>query len=309
MSVGAEGGGKDSKSALLGAVMVAIAAVAFSGKAIIVKLAFRHGVDALTLLALRMLFSAPLFLALAWWAGRDVRAPLGVRDRWAILFLGLMGYYLSSYFDFLGLQYITAALERLVLFLYPTFVMLLAAAIFRRPITRRDVAALALSYVGIVLVFINDLRTQPGNVVLGSTWVMLSALLYAGYLLGSGRLVQRVGSLRFACYAGMVSCVGVLAHFLVVSEARLLFVQAPPVYWLTLIMAAVSTVLPIAMTSEGIRRIGASQASVIGALGPIATIFLGFVFLGEAITLVQVLGAALVLAGVLTITMRKRANA
>jgi len=290
----------------MGVAMVAIAAIAFSGKAIIVKLAYRHGVDAVTLLALRMLFSAPLFFVLAWWAGRDEKVPIDRADRRSIAILGLLGYYLSSYFDFLGLQYITAALERLVLYLYPTFVMLLAAMIYRRPITRRDIAALVLSYIGIVFVFVNDLTTQQSNVVVGSAWVGLSALLYAIYLLGSGNLVQRVGSLRFACYAGLVSCVGVLAHFLVVSEARALFTQPAPVYWLSFIMAAASTVLPIALTAEGIRRIGASQASVIGALGPVSTIFLGLVFLGEAITAVQVLGAGLVLAGVLTMTLRKR---
>jgi drug/metabolite transporter (DMT)-like permease len=285
--------------------MVAFAAVAFSGKAIIVKLAYRHGVDALTLLALRMLFSAPLFLMLAWWAGRDEREAIARADWRAIVFLGMLGYYLSSYFDFLGLQYITAALERLVLFLYPTFVMLMAALFFGRRITRRDVAALGLSYLGIVFVFVNDLATQPGNVVLGSAWVMLSALLYAAYLLGSGRLVQRVGSLRFACYAGLVSCVGVLAHFAVIADAGALFSQPPAVYWLSILMAAASTVLPIAMTSEGIRRIGASRASVIGSVGPVATIVLGFVFLGEAITAIQLLGAALVLAGVLAATVRR----
>ena len=285
-------------------MLVALAAIAFSGKAIIVKLAYRHGVDAVTLLALRMLFSAPLFLILAWWGGRGESAPMSGSDRRAVFFLGMLGYYLASYFDFLGLQHITAALERLVLFLYPTFVLLLAAAIFRRPITRRDVAALALSYVGIVFVFINDLRTQPGNVVLGSFWVMLSALCYAGYLLGSGRLVQRVGSLRFASYAGLVSCVGVLAHFFIASDWRLLFSQPAPVYWLSFLMAAVSTVLPIVMTSEGVRRIGASQASVIGALGPVTTIFLGFIFLDEAITAIQLFGAGLVMAGVLTMTAK-----
>jgi drug/metabolite transporter (DMT)-like permease len=298
-------GAESRRSRIAGALLVGVAAIAFSGKAIIVKLAYRHGVDAVTLLALRMLFSAPLFFALGWWAGRGAVEAIAPADRRSIFFLGMIGYYLSSYFDFLGLQYITAALERLVLFLYPTFVMLLSAAIFKRPITRRDVAALALSYVGIVFVFVNDLKTQPGNVVLGSAWVMLSALLYASYLLGSGRLVQRVGSLRFACHAGLVSCIGVLAHFAIASDARALFSQPAPVYWLALVMAVVSTVLPIAMTAEGIRRIGASRASVIGSVGPIATIFLGLVFLGEPITLIQLFGAALVMGGVLAATLRR----
>lgn len=292
---------------LVGAAYCAIAAIAFSGKAVIIKLAYRYGVDALTLLALRMLFSAPLFVALAWWSARRTRPErLATPDLRAIVVLGLVGYYLSSYFDFLGLQYITAALERLVLFLYPTFVLLLSAALFGRRITSRDVAAVAISYVGIAIVFMNDFHTQPGNVVAGSLWVLLSAFLYATYLLGSGRLVGRVGSIRFACYAGVVSCIAVVAHFLVMRDWRVIVEQAAPVYGLSILMAAVSTVMPIVLTSEGIRRIGASHASIVGSVGPVATIFLGFIFLGEAITVVQLAGAALVLAGVLIVSMHTR---
>lgn len=295
---------------LFGALLCSVAAIAFSGKAVIIKLAYRHGVDALTLLALRMLFSAPLFLALAGWsARRGFAQPLPRNDLFAIAGLGLVGYYLSSYFDFLGLQYITAALERLVLFLYPTFVLLISALLFGRRITARDVLAFALSYVGIAIVVLNDLRTQPGNVVAGSLWVLGSALLYATYLIGSGRLVGRVGSIRFACYAGIVSCIGVVAHFLVARDWRVIVSQPAPVYWLAVLMAAVSTVLPIVLTSEGIRRIGAASASIVGALGPVATIFLGFVFLGEPITPVQLAGAALVLAGVLIVSLHERKGA
>lgn len=287
--------------------MVAVAAVAFSGKAIIIKLAYRHGVDAVTLLALRMMFSAPLFLLLAWWSTRapDVQALSGP-DLRAVAALGLVGYYLASYFDFLGLQHITAALERLVLFLYPTFVLLLSAMLFGRHITSRDMAAVLLSYVGIALVFAHDLTTQQGDVVLGSAWVLLSALLYAIYLLGSGRLVGRVGSLRFSCYAGLVSCVAVLAHYAIATpDLRLIVSQPAPVYGLSILMAVASTVLPIVLTSEGIRRIGASHASVLGSVGPVATIFLGFLFLGEEITAIQLAGAALVMAGVLSLTLRR----
>jgi drug/metabolite transporter (DMT)-like permease len=296
----------ERKARLVGAALIAIGAIAFSGKAVIIKLAYRHGVDALTLLALRMLFSAPLFILLGWWAirGEEVRA-LSWADRRAMLLLGFVGYYLASYFDFLGLQYITAALERLVLFLHPTFVVLLSAALFARRITRRDVVAIVLSYLGIFLVFANDLTTQPGNVALGSFWVLLSALFYSAYLIGSGRLVGRVGSLRFACYAGLVSCVAVVAHFVLTRDAQLLVSQPAPVYWLTLLMAVVSTVLPIVLTSEGIRRIGASHASIVGSVGPIATIFLGAIFLGEPITAIQLMGAGLVLAGVLAISLHR----
>src|SRR5688572_538221 len=237
----------DRRSRLVGTALVVVAAIAFSGKAVIIKLAYRHGVDAVTLLALRMIFSAPLFALLAWWAVRaaDVQTLSG-SDLRAVLGLGLVGYYLASYFDFLGLQYITAALERLILFVHPTFVLVLSAMLFGRRITSRDIAAVALSYVGIGLVFGNDVLTQPGNVVLGSSLVLLPALLYAAYLVASGRLVGRVGSLRFACYAGLISCLAVVTHYVVTApDVGLILRQPAAVYWLALLMAVVSTVLPI----------------------------------------------------------------
>ena len=287
--------------------MVITAAIAFSGKAVIIKLAYRYGVDAVTLLALRMIFSAPLFALLAWWAlrGPDVQSLSGP-DLRAVLGLGLVGYYLASYFDFLGLQHITAALERLILFVHPTFVLVISAVMFGRRITVRDVGCFALCYAGIGLVFGNDVMTQSGNVVIGSLCVLLSALLYSFYLVGSGRLVGRVGSLRFACYAGLISCLAVVVHYLATApDLGVILRQPSEVYWLALLMAAVSTVLPIVLTSEGIRRIGASHASILGSVGPIATIFLGLAFLGEPVTAIQLTGCGLVLAGVLAITLAR----
>ena len=296
-----------SSRRLTGALLVTVAAVAFSAKAVIIKLAYRHGVDPVTLLTLRMLISAPFFLVLGLWSARGAAvAPLTRADWRAVVFLGMLGYYLASLFDFLGLQYISAALERLVLFLYPTFVLLLAAFLFKRRVTRRDVMALALSYGGIVLVFANDLSLQGSNVALGAFWVLLSALFYAGYLLGSGQYVERLGSLRFACYAALVSCVGVVAHFLATRQAALLWSQPREVYGHALLMAVLSTVIPIILMSEGIRRIGSSHAAMIGAVGPVATILFGFWFLDEAITAVQLAGALLVLSGVLAISLQKK---
>lgn len=297
---------EERRSRIVGILLVLVAATAFSGKGILIKLAYRHGVDAVTLMTLRMVLSAPFFVVLGWWAARGANVqPLAPADRRAVVVLGLVGYYLASYFSFLGLQYITAALERLLLFLHPTFVVLLAAVFFKRPITRRDVVAILLSYVGIALVFGHDLATQPGNVALGSFWVLLSALFYAAYLLGSGRLVGRVGSLRFASYAGLVSCIAIVLHYAVVRDFSVILSQPAPVYWLALVMAVVSTVLPIVLTSEGIRRIGASHASIIGSVGPVSTIFLGAMLLDEPVTAMQLAGAALVLAGVLAIGLAK----
>jgi drug/metabolite transporter (DMT)-like permease len=291
---------------LLGVALVVFSAVAFSAKAIIIKLAYRHGTDAVTLLALRMAMAAPFYVAIAWWSSRGGRALGLTGSDWrAIAFLGLLGYYLASLFDFLGLQYITAALERLVLFLYPTFVVLISAAVYGRAITGRDLAALALSYTGIALVFANDLATRQENVLLGAFWVALSALCYAVYLIGNGRMVRKMGSVLFASLASVVSCAGVIAHFLVVRDLPLLWTQPAPVYGLSLLMAIVSTVLPVIFMSIGIRLIGSSHASMLGTVGPVATIFLGFVFLEEPITAIQLAGAALVMAGVLAISLAK----
>jgi drug/metabolite transporter (DMT)-like permease len=293
---------------LTGALLVALGAIAFSGKAIIIKLAYRYGVDPVTLLALRMLFSAPLFLVIGVWASRGSE-PLVRADWLKVMALGFVGYYLSSLFDFIGLQYITAALERLVLFLNPTFVVLLSAMLFGRRITLRDVLALMLCYSGIALVFVNDFTTQQANVALGAGWVLLSALFYAVYLVGSGQMLQRVGSVRFACWASLVSCVAVVTHFLVTKPAALLLDQPAQVHGLGILMAIVSTVLPIVMMAEGMRRIGPSHASMIGSVGPVGTIVLGAIFLGESITIVQVAGAALVVAGVLFISLVKKPSA
>ena len=298
----------ESRSRLGGAALVAIAAIAFSGKAVIIKLAYRHGVEAVTLLALRMAFSAPLFALLAWWALRDPAVqPLSATDLRAVVVLGLVGYYLASYFDFLGLVHVTAALERLLLFIHPTFVLLISALLFHRRITPRDVVAVALSYLGIALVFGQEAMTQPGNILLGSFWVLLSALLYAGYLIGSGRVVGRVGSLRFACYAGLVASAAIIAHYFVTTPDRgLLLAQPAPVYWLALLMGAASTVLPIVLMAEGIRRMGASHASIVASVGPVATILLGAGFLGEPVGAIQFAGCALVMAGVLAISLQKK---
>jgi drug/metabolite transporter (DMT)-like permease len=263
-------------------------------------------VDAVTLLALRMAMAAPFFVAVAWWFNRGGRTRSLTRADWiAIAFLGIVGYYLASLFDFLGLQYITVALERLVLFLYPTFVVLLSAALYGRVIVGRDVAALALSYTGIALVLANDIATQQDNVLLGAFWVALSALAYAVYLIGNGRMVMKMGSVLFASLASIVSCAAVVAHFLVVRDAALLWTQPSPVYGLTFLMAVFSTVLPVIFMSVGIRLIGSSHASMLGTVGPVATIFLGFAFLDEPITAIQLAGAALVMTGVVAITLAR----
>lgn len=282
-----------------GAFLVIAAAAAFSTKSILIKLAYRHGVDAVTLLALRMGFALPFFLAMAW-IGRNQVQPLLRRDGWALLGLGLIGYYLASLLDFLGLIYISAALERLILFLYPTMVLLISAWLFRRPVKPREWAALALSYGGIALVVLPEGFGHQPDLWLGVGLVFGSALAYAIYLVGGGRLIARVGSTRFTAYAMTVSCVAVLAQWTLTRPLSSL--QQPwPVYGYGLTMALVATVLPAILLTEGIRRIGASRAALLGAIGPVSTIALGYCFLGENLNLLQILGSSLVVLGVLQV--------
>jgi drug/metabolite transporter (DMT)-like permease len=296
-----------TKSMLVGPAIVLLAATGFSAKAILVKLAYVYEVNAVTLLALRMVLSLPFFLAMAWWAAKRERSSPLTRHEWLLVCaMGLAGYYLASLLDFLGLQYISASLERLILFLYPTVVVLISAAFFNRRITKRDVFALSLSYAGIVLVFWHDLKVsnQDDGVMLGSLLVLGSAISYAIYMVGSGALVNKLGSIRYTAYASIVSCFAVMLQF-VGTHALKELIQPVPVYCYALGMAVFSTVLPVWLMSEGIRQIGSSKASMIGTIGPILTIAMGYAFLNEPITLPQIAGALLVLAGVAVISLRK----
>jgi drug/metabolite transporter (DMT)-like permease len=272
-------------------------------KAVIAKLLYRYHMDAVTLIAFRMLFSLPVFAAVALWKMRT-EAPLSGSDRWRLLGLGLVGYYLSSYLDFLGLQYISVGLERLILFLTPTFVLLITAVFFKRRISRAEWLALALSYCGIVLVFVHDLTGGSGSTVAGSLLVLGSATSYAVYLLGSGEMVRRVGSLRLVAYAMCVSSAAGIAQFFVLRPASLL-VQPMPVYWLSLVNGIFCTIFPVFMTMIAVQRIGAATASQAGMIGPVSTLFLGALVLGEPITAVQLGGTGLVLAGIYMLSLKK----
>ncbi|MDC8758908.1 DMT family transporter [Janthinobacterium fluminis] len=285
------------RSAYLGGLSIAVGgAVLFSTKAIVAKLLYRYHIDAVTLIAFRMLFSLPVFAAVALWKMRT-EAPLAAGDRWRIAGLGLVGYYLSSFLDFLGLQYISVGLERLILFLTPTFVLFITTVFLKQHISRKQWLALAASYCGIVLVFVHDLRGGASNVALGSLLVLGSASAYAVYLLGSGELVKRIGSLRLVAYAMCVSTLACLAQFFLLRPAALL-IQPLPVYGLSLLNGIFCTVMPVFMTMTAVARIGAATASQAGMIGPVSTLFLGALILGEPITNWQLAGTALVLAGI-----------
>jgi drug/metabolite transporter (DMT)-like permease len=288
---------------LIGLLSALVGAILFSAKAIVAKLIYRYNIDAVTLIAFRMLFSLPFFALIAYWQSRGAE-PLAGPDRWRIVLLGLVGYYLASFLDFLGLQYISTGLERLLLFLTPSFVLLISVFFMKKVISRAEWMALIVSYSGIVLVFYHDVRLGGPEVVLGSALVLGSAVSYAAYLLMSGELVGRVGATRLVAYAMCVaSAACILQFFLLKPPATLIQPQA--VYSLSLINAVLCTVLPVFLTMYGVARIGASAASQAGMIGPVSTLFLAAFVLGEPVTGIQMVGTALVLAGIYLLSQKK----
>ena len=279
-----------------GLALAAAGAVAFSAKAIIVKLAYRHGVDAVTLIMYRMLFALPLFVALAWWAGRG-KPPLAPRDLAVVAGLGFSGYYLASFLDFAGLQYITASLERLILYLNPTLVLLLGWLLFGHRVTARQALALAVSYAGVLLVFGRELHRAGVDGALGAALVFGSALSYALYLVYSGKEVRRLGALRLTGWATTVACFLCIGQFVLLRPLSAAAV-APEVIWLSLLNATLCTFAPVLMVMMAIERIGATLTAQTGMIGPVSTIVMGVLILGEPMNAWIFAGTAAVLLGV-----------
>ncbi len=282
----------------LGLAMAVAGAIGFSGKAIIIKLAYRHGpgVDAVTLLMWRMLLALPLFLLLALWAGRGQRRL--TRADWRdILLLGFTGYYLASYLDFAGLQYISASLERLILYLNPTLVLLISVITLGTAVRRRQLFALALSYAGVLLVFVQELRFEGGATWIGATLVLGSALSYAVYLVRSGEVLKRIGALRLTGLATSVACGLCLLQFLLLRPLEAAWVPAP-VIWLSVLNATACTFAPVLLVMLAIQRVGAPLASQAGMVGPMSTLFLAALLLDEPLNAWVLAGTALVLGGV-----------
>ncbi|TCS38406.1 EamA domain-containing membrane protein RarD [Paucimonas lemoignei] len=294
-----------ARRAFLGGLVIAIlGAIFFSAKAIVAKLIYRYHVDAVTLITFRMLFSLPFFAVMAIWQARTA-LPLTRAERIKIVLLGLVGYYLSSFLDFLGLQYISAGLERLILFLTPSFVLLISFVFLKKKVTRLEWLALLVSYGGTVLVFLHDVQIGgQGNIALGGALVLSSAFTYAIYLLLSGELVRKVGTLRLVAYAMCVSSVACIVQFFVLRPAGML-VQPHEVYGLSLVNAVFCTVLPVYLTMLGVEKIGAGSASQAGMVGPVSTLFLGALVLDEPITAIQLGGTALVLSGMYLLSRKK----
>jgi drug/metabolite transporter (DMT)-like permease len=279
--------------------------VAFAFRPVLIKLGYEAApVSATTLLFLRMVLSLPFFAAVAWWLRRE--PPLARRDWLGIVGLGFLGYYLASLLDFLGLQYVPAGHGRLIMFLYPTLVVILSALFLGKRATARELAALAVTYTGIALVLSHQLGAPAENRLffLGAALVFGSAMCYAVYLVTGSQLIKRVGSMRFTAYTMMVSTVPAVIQFAVLESPASL--SLPGIVWIyAIVLATVCTVLPVFLVAESLKRIGASQFALIGGLGPVTTVLADFALLEGSLSALQLLGGALVIGGVLLVTLKK----
>jgi drug/metabolite transporter (DMT)-like permease len=288
------------KSLATGLLLATLGAIAFSGKAIIVKLAYRYGVDAVTLIMYRMLFALPIFAVMAWWASRG-KAPLTRKDWLGVLWLGFTGYYLASFLDFAGLAFISASLERLILYLNPTLVLLLGLVMYKRRVKAPQIIGMAISYCGVVLVFGHEITLQGSDAAWGALLVFLSAVSYALYLVYSGEMVRRLGALRLVGLATTVACLCCLLQFVLLRPLSAAAV-APEVIWLSLLNATLCTAVPVLMVMMAIERIGAGMAAQTGMVGPMSTILMGVLILGEPFTAWVAAGTVLVIAGIFVFT-------
>lgn len=294
----------DKKITLTGFFITLAGAILFSTKAIFVKLAFQSTqVDAVTLLTLRMLFALPFYLFAAWMVSKkENKVRLTKKDGIYIVGLGILGYYLSSLFDFIGLQYVSAGLERLILFLYPTFAVLINTFFFHSKLSRIQLISLVLTYLGIGIAYYGELQVDTSNpkFFFGSLMIFLCAITYSFYLVGTGRMVQRVGVTRYTAYAMLAATAGIFINFILTHT-----IQTIPfsftLTWYAIALALVATVLPSFLMSNGMKRIGSNNVSIITSIGPVSTIIQAHFFLGEKIIAAQILGTTLVIAGVILI--------
>jgi len=295
---------------LTGSLLIIAASLGFASKGIFIKLSYQldGSIDAITVMALRMLIALPFFVIAALILHRRPnQTTLQGKDYLHILYLGFMGYYLSSFLDLSGLHHISAGLERLILYLYPSFVVLLSAFQARRWIQGQELAALLLSYLGLAMVFALEMNTVGTSIVHGSLLVMSAAFSFALFMVGSHGAVRRIGSARFTAYSMSVATLLTLLHYLVVHGVENLR-QASSFYLYGADLALLGTVLPAFMMNAGLLRIGASRAAILTSAGPVLTLGLAYVFLGEPLTGLQIGGTVLILGGVY-VASRPRATA
>jgi drug/metabolite transporter (DMT)-like permease len=295
---------KSKQTFIYGVLLGIVGIVLFSSKAVMVKLAYKYNIDALSILLLRMLFAFPFYIAIAYFYRKEEKEVTPKKDYIWLMFFGFVGYYLASYFDFVGLIYIKASLERIILFIYPTIVLLFNKLFLRKAITNVQKLAIFITYIGIIIAFGSEVSISGKNTYLGGVFVLLSAITYASYLVGSGWLIPKFGVMRFTAYAMLVSCVCVFIHYGIFSKVNIL--NFPwQVYALGLAIAVFATVIPSFLVSISIKLINSSNFAIIAGVGPISTIILAVIFLNESLTSLQIIGTLIVISGILLISKNK----
>ncbi|WP_223154741.1 DMT family transporter [Aestuariibaculum sediminum] len=296
---------KSTKTFIYGVLIGVLAVTMFSSKAVMVKLAYQYEVDAISVLLLRMLFSFPFYVFIAFlYRNKGNDNAVQRKDFVWLVFFGFVGYYLASYFDFVGLTYIKASLERIILFIYPTIVLVFNKWFLSKPITKIQVGAIILTYIGVVIAFWDEVAISGDATFLGGIFIFLSAVTYASYLVGSGWLIPKFGVVKFTSYAMLVSCVCVFVHYGIINKISLLSFPWQ-VYGYGFLIAIFATVIPSFLVSASIKMISSSNFAIVAGVGPISTIVLAAIFLNEKLTLLQCLGAAIVIIGILFVSLKK----
>ncbi len=288
-----------------GILFVAIGAICFSAKAIMIKLAYKNlDVDDLTLLSLRFGFSLPFFLGIAMYRANKGKFTNIQKTDWLyIAALSLLGYYIASWLDFKGLQYISAGIERIILFIYPTFVVLFSRLFLKKNITRKTLFAMLLTYIGIICIAAEPRIFQSENFYLGASLIMISAITYSLYLVFGGELINKHGSANFNSIAMVFSSIYVLIHFSFFGKTSLLHLSAETYYY-GFALAIISTVIPTFLVMEGIKLLGANTGAIVSSIGPVSTIILGYLILGESLSIQEIAGSILVLVGILLLSKK-----
>jgi drug/metabolite transporter (DMT)-like permease len=282
----------------LGVFLGICSAACFSTKAIMVKFAYMYGADTVFILFLRLFFSLPLYIILAYVYSRKASAPIS-RSQWIwIILLGFIGYYLSSLFDFIGLTYISASLERLILFIYPTLIVVLNTVLFGSQLQRKDYLALILTYIGIFFIYLGNMESTTENLIKGSILVFACAFTYAFYIVGSGKMIPQIGAQRYTAYAMIVSTIAVIIHQGAVNGIPDFSSTSGTVIFIGMAMAVVATVIPSLTLAQSIILIGTEKSSIIATLGPVFTIALANIYLHEPFTIRQGIGTAFIITGV-----------
>ncbi len=296
----------DRRERLMGYLLVLLGSTLFASKAIFIKLAYRELPDAMVMLVWRMIFALPFFAATWLYAARRSR-PAQAGQKWgrsviSAILAGLVGYYLAMIFDFMGLLYVSAQLERLALFTYPIFVMFLGAMIFGERLTPGNVVSALMAYLGLAVIFLSDLSATGSAIWLGTAFVLASALAFAIYQLWAKELITVMGSLLFTSIALTSASITSIAHFFIARGAPP--IESPSFMALAVATAVIATVIPSYLVNAGMSRIGAQSTAMISTISPLFTIGLAVMVLNEKFQLTEALGTALVVGGIGNHTLR-----